>query len=461
MLRVAVLIARGGEPFAVVVDDHRPIDDFVATVLVNVGHHEVVVPVAVPGAVAVVARPCPLLLPLVVFIEPHGNHLVAGIDAAGQEQVGPAPVEAGSAHEVFARSVPVVVAPRLGQHAGVLREVVAVAGIGQRHIVVIGHRHRQRGPLRPLQARQGEVRHLVGLSRLAVYIDKIFAAEVCPGVLPAALMAEMRTAAEVITCYANGLLGAVAGVDDHVVGTAHHHLCLAVLVPVVGYEVHLRAVQAHHVGPAVNAPQQRGRPRLPVHLIGVEDDEGARRRGVDVPDGLAGAVGAPRVVAAGIGGVQALHDNLQLAVAVEVGHLRIVRLIVRGHQAVVAVANLRQLNVQETGGAAHVVLIHILHPGGHGVARVALHSAHHRCHLIRRRRQAVRRVVVARLRQVARNDVAVAIQVILRVVVLAGQTAPRHQVRRAAVGAARGHHHQATAQAVRMPLGHRLAAYNS
>ena len=85
MLGIAVAEASCREALAVVVDDHRAKYYLVAAVHIYVGHAVVVVALPLPRAITVVV-PAPALLQLMgggVHVVCY--HLVAGIDASGQE----------------------------------------------------------------------------------------------------------------------------------------------------------------------------------------------------------------------------------------------------------------------------------------------------------------------------------------------------------------------------------------
>ena len=85
MLCVAVAVTCCGKSFAIVVYDHRAVDDFIASVPVHVGDTEVVVSFAEPWAARFIVEPPPTLHQFVGFrIHIVGNHLVARVDAACQ-----------------------------------------------------------------------------------------------------------------------------------------------------------------------------------------------------------------------------------------------------------------------------------------------------------------------------------------------------------------------------------------
>ena len=91
----------------------------------------------------------------------------------------------------------------------------------------------------------------VRLARRSVHVEQVL------GSLLGVLVARGIV---VHVAYLDGL--ARGGVDDHVVGTAHQGLGLAVLVPVVEDEVKLLVGTGHEVGAHVNPPQPRA-----VHLV--------------------------------------------------------------------------------------------------------------------------------------------------------------------------------------------------
>ena len=273
---VAVSQAGGGQAAAVVVDHHRAEHDLVAAVEVDVGNRVVVVALAVPRAAGRVAVPGPALGERVGgWVHVVGNHLVAGVDAAGQEDAGLAAVEIWRAEEVLRRAVAVAVAP-CGAEVG----------------------------LASLESGQRIGQFLIDLAGQAVEIEQIFGAGVGEG--------HGRGAHKVV---AHGVRGAVGHVDDHGIGSAQDALGTAVAVPVVGGDVDFVALEVGHVGAAVYPPELGA-----VERVALDDVE-------------LGAVG--RIAGCGVGDVAELDEQLHAAVAVEVGYGGVVGLEFGGERAVV------------------------------------------------------------------------------------------------------------------------------
>ena len=101
MLGIAVPEACRGKSLAIVVNDHRAEDYFVASVPINISHAVVVVALPFPRAIGI-ACPAPALCQFMGGgIDVVGNHLVSGIDAASQEEAGMLSVEVWSAEEML------------------------------------------------------------------------------------------------------------------------------------------------------------------------------------------------------------------------------------------------------------------------------------------------------------------------------------------------------------------------
>ena len=110
---------------------------------------------------------------------------------------------------------------------------------------------------------------------------------------------------------ANGPCPTVSHVDNHSIGTTQQDFCLAVEVPVVSHGVNLCAVQTDHVWSAVDPPQA-----LAVQFVGFDN----------------GIIGVRRTIKISrVRIVNALEDNLQLAVAIKVGYTGVVRRIIIGN----------------------------------------------------------------------------------------------------------------------------------
>ena len=112
MLCVTVAVACCGKTFAVVVNDHRTVDDFIMSVPVHVGDAEVVVSFAEPWAARFIVEPPPTFHQFVGFrIHIVGNHLVARVDAACQKDARMAAVQVRRAEKELVGAVAVTVAP--------------------------------------------------------------------------------------------------------------------------------------------------------------------------------------------------------------------------------------------------------------------------------------------------------------------------------------------------------------
>ena len=90
---------------------------------------------------------------------------------------------------------------------------------------------------------------LVRLARLAIHIDEIFCTLAHEPVHTTACGSTV-----VLRGIANGVGRAVGTMDDSTVGSTHHSLCLAVAVPVIGYDVLLVVLEVAHVRTAVHPP---------------------------------------------------------------------------------------------------------------------------------------------------------------------------------------------------------------
>ena len=112
MLGVAVSQPRGGEPLAVVVDDHRAVDNLVPSVPVHIGNAIIVVSLPEPGAAPVAAVPTPPLRQLVGRrVDVVRDHLVPRIDAPRQEEARVPPVEVRRTEEELVGTVAGAVSP--------------------------------------------------------------------------------------------------------------------------------------------------------------------------------------------------------------------------------------------------------------------------------------------------------------------------------------------------------------
>ena len=283
MLGVAMSEAGSTESLAVVVDDHRAEADLVASVPVDISNRIVVVSLPVPGTARRVAVPAPACGELVCRrIHVEGNHLVAGVDTAGEEDAGLVTVEIRSAEEVLRAAVAVAVAP------GLLQVGLAVLESFQRIVHII----RMRGGA-----------YLIGLTGLSVEVEQILGTGVHKELRHGTVLTVSAIVFRLVTDD-NGLTR--CSVENGTVGGTHDAFCLAVAVPVIGGNVGLVVLEVTEVGAAVDPPKQ-----LSVefkHLDAVE-------------------VGTVGFVFGIISGADLLDDELHLAVAVYIGDGGIVGLI--------------------------------------------------------------------------------------------------------------------------------------
>ena len=205
------------------------------------------------------------------------NHLVAGVDTAGDEDTRFTAVEVGSAEEVLRAAVSVAVAPCC---------VEALLAI--------------------FESLERILTYIVRFAGLAVEVKQ----ELGAGVGELLCHTVVTGVSEVVGIgVADNLCCAVGHVDGSAVGCAEYTLCLAVEVPVVCGDVDFVALEVNHVAAAVNPPHQ-----CTVELVDLNDIVVGRRVGV------AGVVECV---------VAHFYENLHLAVAVEVGDGSVVGLILR------------------------------------------------------------------------------------------------------------------------------------
>ena len=201
---------------------------------------------------------------------------MARVAASAEEDGGIAAVEIGRAEIVLLHAV--------AQVAPDAAAAIALAALKLRQGVVHG-----RPVLLAVPA--------IGLAGLTVEIEQVLLAHT--HVLGAVAVETGLHVADV-----DGLAG--GGVDNHVVGTAHDGLGLAVLVPVVKNQVELLVRAGHEVGPHVNPPQTGA-----VHLVALMQVK------------LRLVAGLTQVAAI----VTALDDELHLSVTVDIGHRAVVERI--------------------------------------------------------------------------------------------------------------------------------------
>ena len=269
---------------AVVVDDHRAETYLVASVPVHVGDAIVVVALPVPGRAGRITVPAPALLQLVGRrIHVEGNHLVAGIDAACQEDARIATVQVGCAEEVLRRAVAIAVTP------GSLQAGLSI-----------------------LQSLQGILYRLIGHARLTVDIHQILGTLVHEPVGTAA-----SSTSVVLRGVADDVGLTVGSVDGGAVGSTDQGLGLAVLVPVVGHDVLFVVLEVAHVGTKVEPPQTGA---VELHHLG---------------DGVLAVVAVFRIAGTDLALVVELHQDLQLAVTIDICHTGIVGYEGRGQVTMV------------------------------------------------------------------------------------------------------------------------------
>ena len=348
----------------------------------------IAIPWVIPSAVVL---PCPPQGEAVGGgVHVIGCHLVAGIDAAGEEDAGLAAVEEGCSEEVFRGAVAVAVAPVAGFATG--------KGILHRSHCIVDD------------------------AVVAIHIYKVFATGV--GVCHIGGVAHAAAGVHALGAYALGVFGArtaALAVHHHVVGTTEKHLGLAVAVPVVGYEVELMAAAAHHIGTGVDPPQQGA-----VELVGVET--------------VVGSIGAAHIQVVGILGADALDDNLHLTIAVEVGHLGIIGGVGVGDVGAALVVDFSKGDVEiarPVGGGERIL---VAGPHCCGLALRLLGAAHHGAHRVGVGGGAALVGVVGGIHRICIELNAVTVEVILHVVVFLAQTAPTEK--HAVVGL---HGHKTTA----------------
>ena len=209
------------QSLAIIVDDHRTETNLVASVPVDIGHGIVMVSVAIPLAARRVAVPAPARGEFMsggIYVQ--GYHLVAGVDASGQEDAGLAAIEIGSAEEMLGRAVAVAVAP-----CGVQ---VGLSGFESLQRII--HRH-------------------VGHAGLTIHIHQVFSTLVHEPVGPTASSATI-----VLRFVANDIILTVGGMNHRTVGGTHQGLSLAVAIPVVSHDVVLVVLEVAHVGTEIQPP---------------------------------------------------------------------------------------------------------------------------------------------------------------------------------------------------------------
>ena len=358
MLGIAVSETSSGESLTVVVDHHRAKHNLVATVHIDIGYCIVVVALTLPRAVAVVV-PAPALRQLVGSgINVVGNHLVAGVDTACQEDAGLAAIEIRCTEEVLRTAVSIAVAPGAVQVA-----------------------------LARLQTLQRIGNALIGLTRETVHIDKVFAI----GIYKPVDTASCGTS-DILRGIAHGVGSSVSHVDHGAVSSTHHHFCPSVLIPVVTDDVLFVVLEVAHVRTAVHPPQTSA-----VELQTFED-------------GVFALIAVTRIAGIHLAQVVELHQNLQLAIAVDIGTTG----IVRDERALDSLV--RQLDFLVAGA-----------PGADGCTLLLLFPTHHSCHGVAAGGGATLVGIVGDVERLIVQLHAVAIDVILGVVVFLSGDSPTEE----------------------------------
>ena len=237
MLCVAVAVTCCGKSFAIVVYDHRAVDDFIASVPVHVGDAEVVVSFAEPWAARFIVEPPPTLHQFVGFrIHIVGNHLVARVDAACQKDARMAAVQIRRTEKELVGAVAVTVAPCgvqvrfaiLQPFEGELHGRVVQFGCGSLHIYKV------------FLARHG-IRHVCCVQHaVAVVFGRVADYLFCP----------------------------VRSIDYGAVHGAHQQLRLSVFIPIKSRDVGFHFTCTDHIGADVYLPQPRA-----VQLVSLEECE--------------------------------------------------------------------------------------------------------------------------------------------------------------------------------------------
>ena len=82
VLCIAMTESCCGKSFAIIVNHHRAIHNFIASIFIHIGNNIIMIAISIPRTIAVVAVPCPARAPCVRdFVQVHRHHLVARVDA--------------------------------------------------------------------------------------------------------------------------------------------------------------------------------------------------------------------------------------------------------------------------------------------------------------------------------------------------------------------------------------------
>ena len=129
--------------------------------------------------------------------------------------------------------------------------------------------------------------------------------------------------------------------ENHIVGTAHHHLGLAVHIPVVGKQIGFHITRTDHVGAHVHPPQASGGTLIPVEFVGIPNAELCGVFGgivhIDVIRAAIRCRLCPNEATLFVIAVGSLDDEVQLPVAVKVGEDGVVGVVMMGLVVAVAV----------------------------------------------------------------------------------------------------------------------------
>ena len=226
MLCVTVAVACCGKAFAVVVNDHRTVDDFITSVPIYVGNTEVVVSFSEPWAARFVVEPPPTFHQFVGFrIHIVGNHLVACVDAACQKDARMAAVQIRRTEKELVGAVAVTVAP---------------CGVQVRFAI--------------LQPFEGELHgRVVQFGCGSLHIYKVFLARhgICH------VCCVQHAVAVVFGRVTDNLFCPVRSINNGAVHGAHQQLRFSVFIPIESRDVGFHFTCTDHIGADVYLPQPR------------------------------------------------------------------------------------------------------------------------------------------------------------------------------------------------------------
>ena len=218
MLCIAMTESGGREPVACIVDHHRTKHDLVTTVTVNIGNGKVMESIAKPWRTAIVAVPSPTLSKFVsILVYIKGTELMARVAATSQEDAGITAIQIRRTKVMLGSTVACITGP---PH----RCIARLSRFKTRQRIV------HRGP--GVTTVPTEIR----LTRRTIEVEQVFCTFL--GIF-------ITWGIVVHVTHLDGL--ARSGVDDHIVGTTHQGLGLAVLIPVVENQVKLLIRSCHQV----------------------------------------------------------------------------------------------------------------------------------------------------------------------------------------------------------------------